>query len=274
MRALRRLPWTGRIGLLLVTVVVLAALLSLVWTPHDPVTVVPGHRLADPSLDHLLGTDRLGRDVFSQILVGSQITLLVGLVAVGISALAGIPLGIWAGMRRGWVETFLMRGSDLLLAFPALLLAIVAGAVFGASTVTAMIAIGIAGIPAFTRVARSGTLQVMTRDYIAASQSAGRPGREIARRHVLPNIVGMLIVQASVAFALAILAEAALSFLGLGTPPPEPSWGRMLQSAQASLGSAPQLALWPGMSIAVTVLGFNLLGDGLRDALDPKERRS
>lgn len=269
----RRLPLTGKLGALIVALVILAAAVSLVWTPHDPVSVNPDNRLAGPGLDQLLGTDRLGRDVFSQILAGSQITLLVGVVAVGISALVGTPLGIWAGMRRGWAESLVMRGADLLLAFPALLLAIVAGAVFGASTVTAMIAIGIAGIPAFARVARSGTLQVMTRDYIAASQSAGRPGPEIARRHVLPNIVGMLIVQASVAFALAILAEAALSFLGLGTPPPEPSWGRMLQSAQASLGSAPQLALWPGLAIAVTVLGFNLLGDGLRDALDPKGRR-
>lgn len=273
MSVLRRLPWTGRIGLGLVSLVVLAALLSLVWTPHDPVQVVPTERLAGPSAEHLLGTDRFGRDVFSQILSGSQITLLVGLVAVGISALLGTPLGVWAGMRRGWVETLVMRGSDLLLAFPALLLAIVAGAVFGASTVTAMVAIGVAGIPAFARVARSGTLQVMTQDFIAAARSAGRPAVEIARRHVLPNIVGILIVQASVAFALAILAEAALSFLGLGTPPPEPSWGRMLQTAQASLGSAPQLALWPGLAIALTVLGFNFLGDGLRDALDPKERR-
>lgn len=269
----RRLPATGKVGAVIVALVVLAAAVSLLWTPHDPVQVVPENRLAGPNLSNLLGTDRFGRDVFSQILSGSQITLLVGIVAVGISVLVGTPLGIWAGMRRGWAESLVMRGSDLLLAFPALLLAIVAGAVFGASTVTAMIAIGIAGIPAFARVARSGTLQVMTRDFIAAARSAGRPGTEIARRHVLPNIVGMLIVQASVSFALAILAEAALSFLGLGTPPPEPSWGRMLQSAQASLGSAPQLALWPGLAIAVTVLGFNLLGDGLRDALDPKERR-
>ncbi|MGD7002902.1 ABC transporter permease [Corynebacterium halotolerans] len=269
----RRLPVSGKVGAVVVALVVVAALLSLLWTPHDPVQVSPAERLTGPSLSHLLGTDRFGRDVFSQILSGSRITLFVGVVAVGISTLVGTPLGIWAGMRRGWVEALVMRGSDLLLAFPALLLAIVAGAVFGASTVTAMTAIGVAGIPAFARVARSGTLQVMTHDYIAAARDAGRPDPEIARRHVLPNIVGMLIVQASVAFALAVLAEAALSFLGLGTPPPEPSWGRMLQSAQASLGSAPQLALWPGLAIAVTVLGFNLLGDGVRDVLDPKERR-
>lgn len=269
----RRLPLTGYLGAGIIAAVVLAAVVSLFWTPHDPVQVNPAERLAGSSWTHPMGTDRYGRDVFSQILAGSQITLLVGLVAVGISALVGSPFGVWAGMRRGWPETLVMRGSDLLLAFPALLLAIVAGAVFGASTVTAMIAIGIAGIPAFARVARSGTLQVMSRDFIAASQSAGRPGPEIAVRHVLPNIVGLLIVQASVAFALAILAEAALSFLGLGTPPPEPSWGRMLQTAQASLGSAPQLALWPGVAIALTVLGFNLLGDGLRDVLDPKSRR-
>nr|WP_282441405.1 ABC transporter permease [Corynebacterium antarcticum] len=270
---MRRLPTAGTIGLVIVTLVVVAGLISLIWTPYDPIHAIPADRLEGPSLRHLMGTDRYGRDVFSRIMAGSRITLLVGLVAVGIGVLVGTPLGILAGMRRGWAETLVLRGADLLLAFPALLLAIVAGAIYGASTVSAMIAIGIATVPGFARVTRAGTLQVMSRDFIAAARTAGRSGPAIAWRHVLPNITGMLIVQASVSFALAILAEAALSFLGLGTPPPDPSWGRMLQSAQASLGSAPMLAFWPGLAIAGTVLGFNLLGDGLRDVFDPKTRK-
>lgn len=265
-----RLPLSGRIGAGIVATVVVMAIVSVAWTPYDPIQVHPSERLAGSSWSHLFGTDRYGRDVFSQIMAGSRITLFVGLVAVAIAGLLGTPLGILAGMRRGWVETFVMRGADLMLAFPALLLAIVSGAVFGASTLSAMVAIGVAGIPAFARVARAGTLQVMSRDFVLAARSAGITSSVIAVRHVLPNITSILIVQASVAFALAILAEAALSFLGLGTPPPDPSWGRMLQTAQASLGVTPMLAVWPGVAIAVTVLGFNLLGDGLRDATDPK----
>lgn len=266
----RRLPVSGRFGVVIVAVVAVMAAVSLVWTPYDPVQVFPGERLEGSSMSHLFGTDRYGRDVFSQIMAGSRITLFVGLIAVAIAGLIGTPLGIIAGMRRGWLETFVMRGADLMLAFPALLLAIVSGAIFGASTMSAMVAIGIAGIPGFARVARAGTLQVMSRDFVQAARSAGIGPSVIAVRHVLPNITSILIVQASVAFALAILAEAALSFLGLGTPPPDPSWGRMLQTAQASLGVTPMLAVWPGVAIAVTVLGFNLLGDGLRDAIDPK----
>ena len=272
-RTLRRLPTAGTIGLVIVTLVVVTGLISLLWTPYDPIHAIPADRLEGPSPRHLMGTVRYGRDVFSRIMAGSRITLLVGLVAVGIGVLVGTPLGILAGMRRGWAETLVLRGADLLLAFPALLLAIVAGAIYGASTVSAMVAIGIATVPGFARVTRAGTLQVMSSDFIAAARTAGRSGPAIAWRHVLPNITGMLIVQASVSFALAILAEAALSFLGLGTPPPDPSWGRMLQSAQASLGSAPMLAFWPGLAIAGTVLGFNLLGDGLRDVFDPKTRK-
>lgn len=267
-----KLPLTGRIGLAIVVIVVLLAALSLVWTPYDPLHAIPADRLSPSSAAHWLGTDRYGRDTASRIMAGSRITLFVGIVAVTISATFGTLLGIVAGMRRGIAESLIMRGADILLAFPALLMAIVAGAVFGTSTLTAMIAIGIAGIPGFARVARSGTLQIMTQDYIAAARISQVPGPVIAVRHVLPNLAGILVVQASVAFALAVLAEAALSFLGLGTPPPEPSWGRMLQSAQASLGSAPQLAVWPGVAIALTVLGFNLLGDGLRDVFDPRHR--
>ncbi|WPF65567.1 MULTISPECIES: ABC transporter permease [unclassified Corynebacterium] len=269
----RRFPFSGWLGLVLVSAVIILACVSALWVPHDPFAVSPEHRLEGPSPQHLLGTDRFGRDVLSRLMIGSQITLLVGLVSVGISALIGIPLGLWATLRGGIPEAAMMRGANLLLAFPALLLAILTGAVFGASTWSAMIAIGVAGIPSFLRVTRAGALQVLSQDYVAAARLAGRSRPAIAVIHVLPNISATLIVQASVSFALAVLAEAALSFLGLGTPPPEPSWGRMLGDAQAYLATAPHLALWPGLAIAATVLGFNLLGDGLRDTFDPRGRR-
>lgn len=266
----RRLSPTLLAGAVLVAVVVLAALVSFFWTPYDPLQAFPADRLQGSSSAHLMGTDRYGRDVFSGILYGARITLSVGLVAVGIAALIGTPLGVLAGMRRGAVEEVTMRGADILLAFPALLLAIMFGAVFGGGTTTAMVAIGIGSIPGFARVARSGTLQVMSTEYVLAARAASQPGLRIARRHVLPNIAGMVVVQCSVTFGLAVLAEAALSFLGLGTPPPVPSWGRMLQESQQFLGTYPSLAIWPGAAIAVAVLGFNLLGDGLRDRFDPR----
>jgi peptide/nickel transport system permease protein len=267
----RPLGPTFKLGALLVGLVVLAALVSFVWTPYDPERVDSQARLLGPGGDHWLGTDKFGRDVFSQILVGARTTLFVGVIAVGVAALVGTPIGIIAAMskRRALSET-LMRANDLLLAFPALLLAIMFGAVFGASTFTAMIAIGIATIPAFARLARSGTLQVMATEYIMAARIAGRPSLAIAVRHVLPNIMGLVIIQASVAFAIAVLAEAALSYLGFGTAPPTPSWGRMLQEAQELITSKPLLLLWPALAIALAVLGFNLLGDGLRDRFDPR----
>ncbi|WP_349930652.1 ABC transporter permease [Glutamicibacter mishrai] len=268
--AKRKLSSTLIVGGSLVALVLIAALVSFIWTPYDPVQAVPADRLQGSSAAHLMGTDRYGRDLFSGVLYGARITLLVGLVAVGIALLIGTPLGILAGMRRGVTEEITMRGADILLAFPALLVAIMFGAVFGASTLTAMLAIGIGSIPGFARVARSGTLQVMSTEYIMAAKAASQSSWRIARRHVLPNIVGMVVVQCSVSFAIAVLAEAALSFLGLGTPPPVPSWGRMLQESQQFLGTYPMLAVWPGIAIATAVLGFTLLGDGLRDRFDPK----
>ncbi|MER7367042.1 ABC transporter permease [Nonomuraea wenchangensis] len=258
----------------LVAFVVLAALVSFVWTPYDPTLVDATAKLHEPGGGHLLGADKFGRDTLSQLMVGARTTLYVGIVAVGIAALLGTPLGVLAGMTpRGWLSELVMRVNDLVFAFPALLLAVMLGAVYGAGTLTAMIAIGVATVPAFARVARAATLQVMVTDYVLAARAAGRRGGAVALRHVLPNISSVLIVQASVSFAIAILAEAALSFLGFGTRPPTPSWGRMLQESQELLFSTPRLALWPGLAVALAVLGFNLLGDGLRDFLDPKLRR-
>ncbi|MET9315998.1 ABC transporter permease [Kribbella sp. NPDC003505] len=267
---MRRLNPSLIAGGVIVAVIVAMALVSFVWTPYDATLVTPSARLLKPSWSHWFGTDKFGRDVFSQIMVGSRTTLFVGVVAVGVAAVIGVPLGILAAMVRRWPGEAIMRANDLLLAFPALLLAIMFGAVFGASTLTAMIAIGIASVPSFARVIRSGALQVMRTEYVLAARAAGRQPFPIAVRHVLPNVTSLITVQASVSFAIAVLAEAALSFLGYGTPPPTPSWGRMLQESQEFLFSAPRLAIFPGLAIAIAVLGFNLLGDGLRDRFDPK----
>ncbi|TVT44164.1 ABC transporter permease [Amycolatopsis rhizosphaerae] len=267
-----RLNWPLLTGTALVGLVVLTALLSFVWTPHDPLRVDASARLLGPSGEYWLGTDKFGRDLLSQLMVGARTTLYVGVLAVGVAALVGTPLGIFAGMSRRGLGEFVMRVNDLVLAFPALLLAIMFGAVFGPSTLTAMVAIGIATIPSFARMARSGSLQVMSTEYVLAARAGGRSRPFIARRHVVPNIAGLVIVQASVSFAIAVLAEAALSFLGFGTRPPTPSWGRMLQESQELLAVQPRLALVPGIAIALAVLGFNLLGDGLRDRLDPRLR--
>ncbi len=248
-----------RAGAVIVALVVLAAALSLVWTPHDPLQADPAVRLQGSSWAHWMGTDQFGRDVASRVMAGARLTLVVSLGAVAISALIGVPLGIWAGMRRG-AGRVVMAGADLLLAFPALLLAIVFTAVFGASVWIVVLAIGIAGIPGFVRVARAGTLTVMQQDFILAARISKVPGPVIAWRHVLPNIAPILLTQVSIALALAILAEAGLSFLGFGAPAPYASWGRMLQASQPYLATHPHLALWPGLAIAVTVLGFNLLG--------------
>jgi len=267
----RRVPPTLTIGGVLVGLVLATALLSAVWTPSDPTHVEVAARLRGPgSGGSLLGTDQLGRDELSRIMAGARNTLLVGVVTVVIAIGIGVPLGGLAALHRGPVEDVTMRLSDVLLAFPAILLAIMFAAVFNPSTLTAMAAIGIALVPVFARVVRGAGLQIMQQDYVTVTRTYGGGGGWIFARHLLPNVASVLIVQATVAFAIAILAEAALSYLGLGTPPPTPSWGRMLSESQTFLDQAPLLALWPGVCIALTVLGFNLLGDGLRELLDPR----
>lgn len=260
------------VGVVLVGFVLLAAAVSLWWTPYDPAVVVPVDRLLPPGGGHLLGTDGFGRDLFSRLLVGARSCLTVGIISVGIAALIGVPLGMLGAQTPGWLGELLMRATDVAQAFPALLLAILLAGVFGGSTVTAMVAIGIAATPQFARVTRSGALQVLASDFVLAARASGTSRPRTALQHVLPNVAPLVGVQASVSFAMAVLAEAALSYLGLATQPPTPSWGRMLNDAQDLLYVHPIQALWPGLAIALAVLGFNLLGDGLRDRLDPRLR--
>jgi peptide/nickel transport system permease protein len=260
------------IGGAIVAAIVLIALVALVWTPYDPLAQDYTHALAPMSWSHPFGTDEYGRDVLSRLMEGAKIVLLSGAVSVGIAVAGGVPIGLLAAMRGRVVDDLLMRAVDLVYAFPALLAAIVLAAALGASTVTAMVAIGIAYIPVFARVTRSSALQVVGSEYVLAARAYRRSKPAIVFRHVLPNIRAILIVQGSLLFSLAILAEAGLSYLGLGTPDPEPSWGRMVQEAQDTLSRDPMLAFWPGIFIALAVLGFNLLGDGLRDVLDPRLR--
>lgn len=250
-----------------------SAALSLVWTPWPATEIDVPNKLALPSSAHWLGTDSLGRDIVSQLLVGAHTSILVGVVAVLIGLACGVALGCLASARRGWVEEAVMRLADFTFAFPALLSAIMLGAIYGPGLATAIVAIGIFNIPVFARTARATANAVWSREYVLAARAAGAGPWRITLDHVLPNIAGVLIVQATVQFATAILAEAALSYLGLGTQPPTPSWGRMLNEAQTQMFQAPQLAVWPGAAIALAVLGLNLMGDGLRDLLDPKLAR-
>jgi peptide/nickel transport system permease protein len=259
------------VGAAIVLVVVITALVSYVWTPFDPERISSTERLLGVGENgHLLGTDQFGRDVLSQIMVGSQTALFVGILAVSIAVVIGIPFGGIAAARRGWSEDVVMRMSDVIYAFPPVLLAILLVAVVSPGIGPAMVAIGIAYVPIVARVTRGAALSVFERDFVSAARTYGRSKPYIFLRHVLPNIASVLIVQITVLFALAILAEAALSFLGIGAQPPRPSWGRSLRDAQTFIQLSPRLAVWPGLAIAFTVLGFNLLGDGLRDALDPR----
>ena len=270
----RALKHTGFVtGMAIVLTLIFCAVVSVFWSPYPVADIDIPNKLASPSAAHWLGTDSLGRDIASLLWVGSQNTLLVGLIAVGIGLSVGVPLGLLASAKRGWVEEVIMRASDFTFAFPALLSAILLTAIYGPGLVISITAIGIFNIPVFARVTRGAANAIWTRDYTLAGMAAGKSKWTITWNHVLPNMASVLIVQASVQFAIAILAEAALSYLGLGTQAPQPSWGRMLNEAQSQMFQAPWLAVYPGMAIATAVLGLNLLGDGLRDLMDPRLAR-
>jgi peptide/nickel transport system permease protein len=259
------------LGATLTAIFVGLALVSLVWTPADIARLNVSARLLPPSPQNWLGTDHYGRDLLSMIMVGARTSIAVALIAVGVGMVIGVPLGLWAAARRGgWIDELIMRFNDLVFAFPALLLAIMITAVFGPGAVNAIVAIGIFNIPVFARLARAGALSLWTRDFIMAARVAGKGAVRISHEHILPNIANLLIVQATIQFSLGILAEAGLSYVGLGAQPPLASWGRMLADSQTMIALAPQLALIPGLAIVLTVLGLNLLGDGLRDLTDPR----
>ena len=261
------------LGATLSLLLALTAFISLFWSPYPPAEIDIPNKLKAPNAAHWLGTDSLGRDIASQLLVGAQNSIVVGVIAVSIGLGAGVLLGCLAAARRGWVEEGVMRAADFTFAFPALLSAIMLGAIYGPGLLTGIIAIGIFNIPVFARITRGAANAVWSREYVLAARAAGKGPWRITTDHVLPNIASVLIVQATISFATAILAEAALSYLGLGTQPPKPSWGRMLNEAQTLLFQAPMLAVYPGLAIALSVLGLNLMGDGLRDLLDPKLAR-
>ena len=257
------------IGAVVALVVVAAALLSFVWTPHSILDYRIADRLQAPSLLHPFGTDHFGRDILSMVMVGARNSIAVALVAVGVGAGVGVPLGLAAAARPGVLDAALMRTSDIVFAFPALLSAVMITAVFGPGAVNAIIAIGIFNVPVFARLARGAGLPLWRREFVLAAQAAGKNRLRITAEHIAPNIASVVIVQGTIAFALAIIQEAGLAYVGLGTQPPLPSWGRMLYEAQTMIAFAPHTAIAPGLAIVVTVVALNLLGDGLRDALDP-----
>jgi len=262
------------LGLALTLIFVGAALLSFIWTPFDVTQLDIPNKLQTPSAVHWFGTDHFGRDIFSMIMVGARTSIAVALVAVGIGMALGVPLGLAAAARSGGLlDELIMRTNDLVFAFPALLIAILITAVFGPSAVNAIIAIGIFNIPVFARLTRGSALTLWTRDYVLSARVSGKGAVRISAEHILPNLLNLLIVQGTIQFSLGILAEAGLSYVGLGAQPPIPSWGRMLADSQTMISFAPHLALFPGFAILLTVLGLNLMGDGLRDLFDPRLRR-
>lgn len=262
-----RLAW---VGLLIVLAMFVLALTADVLTPYDPDTQRYNFLLQPPSANFLLGTDDLGRDVYSRLVFGTRVSLEVGLVAVGVSLIAGTLIGLCAGYYGGWLEDVLMRTMDALRAFPALVLALSINAVLGPGIGNVMVAIGVVSMPTFARLTHAQTLSAREREYVHAARVTGAGAWRTMIRHILPNIAAPLIVQASLAVAFAILAEAGLSFLGLGVRPPTPSWGSMLRTGQQYLNAAPWLAMYPGLAIFLAVLAFNLVGDALREALDPR----
>lgn len=268
-RALRRANLIA--GTIIILALVGIAILSLVWTPVPPAKMQIVHKLQPPFGFGLLGTDQLGRDVLSMLMVGCWNSLSISVSAVAIGGTVGTMIGVAAAARRGLFEALTMRACDVIFALPPILSAMILGAFLGTGRLTAIIAIATFMVPVFARVSLGAALQAWSRDYVMAARALGNTAFSITTRHVLPNILSVIIVQATIQLGLAILTEAGLSFLGLGVPPPAPTWGRMLADAQTYLGLAPWLAILPGLAIAFSVLGFNMLGDGLRDLLDPRE---
>jgi peptide/nickel transport system permease protein len=258
------------IGLIITGAIALAALVSFVWTPYPVGAFDIAGKLKPPSAMHWLGTDHFGRDVLSMIMVGSRNSIAVAFISVAIGAGIGVPLGLWGAASGSFVDEVLVRFNDLVFAFPALLSAVMITAVFGPGTINGIVAIGIFNIPVFARVARAAALSLWPREFVIAASAVGKSSARITLDHILPNVAPLLIVQGTIQFSLGILAEAGLSYVGLGSQPPMPSWGRMLFEAQTMISIAPHMALFPGLAIVITVLGLNLLGDGLRDVLDPK----
>ncbi|WP_116133619.1 ABC transporter permease [Tropicimonas sp. IMCC34043] len=270
-----RLPVQFLLGVTLSTAFLAAALISLVWTPQDVTALDIAGKLAAPGAGHPLGTDHLGRDMLSMLMAGARTSIAVALVAVGIGIVLGVPLGLAAAARhRSLLDEFIMRGNDLIFAFPSLVIAILITAVLGPSALNAILAIGIFNIPVFARVARGAALTLWNREFILAARVAGKGPARISAEHILPNIANLLVVQGTIQFSMGILAEAGLSYVGLGAQPPTPSWGRMLADSQTFFYTFPRLAVLPGLAIVLMVLGLNLMGDGLRDMLDPRLRRT
>jgi peptide/nickel transport system permease protein len=267
-RALGHVTFT--VGLIITAALVTTAAVSLVYTPRDPLEMSIAGRLQGPSEAHPLGTDQFGRDLLSRIMTGAVTSILVGVIAVGIGMGIGVALGMLSGYFGGWLDEGFMRLMDAVQGFPAILSALLMAAVFRPSVGISMVAIGVAFLPVFARLTRASFLEFRDREFVLAARALGAGDPALIIRHVLPNTLPPLIVQATISFPVAILAEAALSYLGLGTQPPHPSWGLMLKESQAFLGTNPWYAVFPGSAIALTVLGLNLLGDGLRDLLDPK----
>ena len=258
------------LGATVVMLVALGALVSFAWTPHDIARLDITNRLAPLSPAHPLGTDHFGRDTLSMLMVGARTSLAVALAAVVIGAGLGVPLGTMAAARGGWLDEAIMRGNDLVFAFPAVLSALMIAAVFGASAWNAVVAIAVFNVPVFARVARGGALPLWRSEFVMAARAAGKGTARIAAQHVVPCIVPLLIVQATIQFSVGIIQEAGLSYIGLGAQPPLTSWGRMLAEAQTMMMLSPRLAILPGLAIVLTVLALNLMGDALRDALDPR----
>ena len=262
------------VGFVIILALVVVAVFGRVLAPYDPLGMDFGALFAPPSWSHPFGTDEFGRDIYSRVLYGARISLQVAFIAVGISGTVGVLLGLLAGFLGGWIDELVMRFMDVLFAFPAVLLAITIMAILGRGVGNAMVAIAIVYVPIFARVTRGAVISVRGREFVTAARALGKGQMGIMLRHVLPNALGPIIVQTSLSLAFAILAEAALLFFGLGTQPPEPSWGRMLSEGRGFLRQAPWMGIFPGLAIMVSVMGFNFLGDGLRDLLDPRSSRS